>query len=138
MSERQRRNLQRELARRNEENAGLEDAQRRIREGAAAEEERRRQEVNADPRTVAFVRSMEERQRHERDAAKLRRYEEEQQRQAKGRGEIEDFGRQRLNLWLLNGGDQEGFRAAWPAMEREFMAGKQADRQRLIQEGGVF
>lgn len=132
----QQRRMQAERERHNARSAADEENRRRIREGEAALREQERQKVNAV--TAPFLAQAEaERQQRELEREQRTRADEEARR-AEGRAELEDHARQRLNLWLVNGGTQESFAAAWPEMEREFMAGKQAERQKLIDEGSVF
>lgn len=65
MTERQQQNVARDLARRNEQAEGLAATQQRFREAEAAERERERKEIDEDPRTVAFVRDIEARQKQD-------------------------------------------------------------------------
>lgn len=133
---RQQRRMQAERERHNERSAADEENRRRIREGETAIREQERQEVNAV--TGPFL-ARAEADRQQRELEKERRIKaEEEARRAEGRAELEDHARQQLRLWLVNGGTEESFQAAWPSMEQEFMAGKQAERQKTIDQGRVF
>ncbi len=136
MTERQRQNVARDLARLGEQAAGRDEARRLVREGELAEQERQRQEANE---AVAPLLARAEAERQQRELEKERRIRaEEEARRAEGRAELEEHARQQLSLWLVNGGTEESFAAAWPEIEREFMAGKQAERQKTIDQGRVF
>lgn len=133
---RQQRTMQAERERHNQRAADDEENRRRVREGEAAIREQERQEVNAV--TGPFL-ARAEAEKQQRELEKERRIKAvEEARRAEGRAELEEHAQQQLNLWLVNGGTEESFRAAWPSMERDFMSGKQAERQKLIDEGNVF
>lgn len=90
-------------------------------EAAAAMEADRIKAINEDPRTIAALQAVEERQAAER--AEERRQEDEARRQRELDAKAawaEEYDR-RLQIWVANGGAESDFDAAWPDLKHRIL-----------------
>ena len=92
-----------------------------LHEARLAEEEDRRRAINEDPRTIAALQAVEERQAAERAEERRQENEARKQRELDAKAAWAEEYDRRLQLWVASGGAESDFDAAWPDLKHQIL-----------------